>query len=103
MPTKWEDISIDEILNYSEANTGKMAQYERIMRNKETLALMNVHASMHYLKQTIGISSGKLEQRVSNLETILDASSKSQSKLQKITVALTIVIANPTWNGNPIP
>jgi len=96
MPRNWEDIPIDEVLNYSEGNTGKMSQYERIMRNKETLALMNVHASVHDLKNTIGTSSGRLEQRVLSLEKTLDKSSQSQSKLQWITIALTIVIALAT-------
>ena len=30
MPRDWKQIPIDDILNYGEANTGQMAQYERM-------------------------------------------------------------------------
>jgi len=39
MPKDWKQINIDEILNFNHADTGLMAQYERIMRQKEIEAL----------------------------------------------------------------
>lgn len=96
MPKEWNEISTNDLLNYKEANTGQMAQYERIMRHKSEVALMNVHAGLFDLKKTISHSSQKLEEKMKSLESTIEDSSKSQSKLQAITIALTIVIALST-------
>jgi hypothetical protein len=96
MSKDWNDISTDDLLNYSEAHTGNMARYDRIMNHKSAQAQMKVQASLVALNTTIGISSGKLEQRVQSLEKVLNNASESQGKLQLITIALTIVIAVST-------
>jgi PDZ domain-containing secreted protein len=73
-----------------------MARYDGIMNHKSAQAQMKVQASLVALNTTIGISSGKLEQRVQSLEKVLNNASESQGKLQLITIALTIVIAVST-------
>ncbi len=92
MPKDWKEIDLDEILNFDDAHTGQMARYERIMRQREIEALSNVHAGLLDLKKVIHASSDKLEKRMEVLEEKLEASAQTQSKLQKITLWLTLVI-----------
>ncbi len=93
MARDWKQIDIDEILNYHEAHTGHMAQYERIMRHKEIEALNNVHAGLFDVKKTIHQTSDRLEQRLEVLERVQAGAAKTQGMLQKITIVLTVVIA----------
>ena len=89
MPTDWRDISEDEILNFDEAHTGKMAKYERIMRNKTNTVLMEVRTGLHDAKEATIQSSEKIESALREAE-------RSSGKFQKATIALTIVIAFAT-------
>jgi len=79
MPKDWKDIDIDEILNFEGAQTGEMARYDRIMCQKEIEALKNVHTGLFDLKKSLHRSTDILEQR-------LKESSKTQGRLQKITI-----------------
>ena len=85
----WNEIDINEILNFDGAHTGQMARYERIMRQKEIEAMGNMHAGLFDLKKSIHHASDNLNERIKEFI-------KSQGKLQKITIALTIVIALAT-------
>ena len=96
MPKDWKQINIDEILNFNHADTGLMAQYERIMRQKEIEALDNVHAGLVDLKKAIHQTSDRLEKRLEVLEGLQDKTAQTQGKLQRITIALTVVIALAT-------
>ncbi len=96
MPRDWKQIDIDEILNFDEGHTGRMAQYERIMRQKEIEALYNVHAGLVDFKKAIHQTSDRLEKRLEVLEGLQDNTAKTQGKLQRITIALTVVIALAT-------
>ena len=96
MPRDWKDIGLDEILNFDDAQTGRMAQFERIMRHKEIEALSKVHTGLSDLEKAIHDSSNKLENQMKVLEVKLETSAQMQNKLQKITIALTVVIAIAT-------
>ena len=96
MARDWKQIDIDEILNYDEAHTGHMAQYERIMRHREIEALNNVHAGLFDVKKTIHETSDRLEKRLEVIEKVQAGAAKTQGKLQSITIVLTVVIALAT-------
>ena len=89
MPNDWENISEDEILNFDGANTGQMARYERIMRNKTNKALLDVRMGLHDVKKATIKSSEKIEAALQKAE-------KSSTKFQKATIILTVVIAVAT-------
>lgn len=89
MPKDWKEISTDELLNYDHANTGEMARYDRIMRHNSTVALLNVREGLHDLKKGTMVSAEKIE------KALLEAE-KSNTKFQRATIVLTIVIAIAT-------
>ncbi len=96
MARDWKQIDIDEILNFDEAHTGRMAQYERIMRHREIEALHSVRAGLFDVKKTIHQTSDRLEKRLEVLEGLQANAAKTQGMLQRITIALTVVIALAT-------
>ena len=89
MPRDWKDISIDEMLNWDYGQTGVMAQYDRILRHRETEALSEVSAGLIDVKKVIHEAAGGLEER-------LEETAKAQRRLQKIMLALTGAIAIAT-------
>ena len=96
MPTEWREIDVDEILNYSEAHTGQMSRYDRIMRQYEVDALNNVRGGLFDLKRSVHIASDKLVAQLEKSEAALMEANKKQGRLQTVTVILTVVIALAT-------
>lgn len=96
MARDWKQIDIDEILNFDEAHTGRMAQYERIMRHREIEALHGVRAGLFDVKKTIHLTYDRLEKRLEVLEGVQAGAAKTQGTFQRITIVLTVVIALAT-------
>ena len=104
MPTDWNEIETDELLNFDGAHTGQMARYERIMRHREIQVMGDVSAKLFDLKRIIHQSSENLNEKITEFNETINHSSeslntkitefdKSQGWLQTITIALTVVIA----------
>ena len=93
MTQPWERITDDELLNYDRPNTAEIAQYDRIMTHKlrSTIMLLNqgLSSALAQTNQRIHDESGKIIR--SNLEI-----AKSQERLQRWSVILSIVIAVAT-------
>lgn len=89
MPRDWREIETDEILNFEGPQTGAMARYDRIMRQKEIEAMLDVRTGLFDLQKAIDNSSENLNKKIDEFD-------EAQGKLQKITIALTIVIAFST-------
>lgn len=96
MARDWKDITDDEILNFDGPQTAEIARYDRIMRKRTVDALMQVGAGLFDVKKSLHIVSDKLEARLLEAEKMQREAAKSQTKLQRITIALTIVIAIAT-------
>lgn len=96
MPKDWKDISDDELLNFNGPQTAEIARYERIMAKKTETALMEVRAGLFDVKKAMHIVTEKLEARLLETEKIQKAAATSQTKLQWVTIVLTIVIALAT-------
>ncbi len=96
MAKDWNKIDIDEILNFDGAHTGQMAQYERIMRHRETQALEDLRMGLFDVKKTIHQKSDELGKRLEVLEGLQAKAAKTQGMLQRITIVLTVVIALAT-------
>jgi hypothetical protein len=92
----WKDITDDEILNFDGPQTAEIARYDRIMRKRTVDALMQVWAGLFDVKKSLHIVSDKLEARLLEAEKIQREAAESQTKLQRVTIALTIVIAIAT-------
>lgn len=96
MPTSWKDIELDQILDFEEAHTGKMARFDRIVRKYEINALGQVWAGLHDLKKTLAESATNLASKIEALEKAQRDAAKAESRLQKVAVSLTVVIAIAT-------
>ena len=89
MKPDWTKINIDEILNYSEANADILGRYDRIMRHRETVELVNVSNALSDLKGAVHKSSKRLE-------TSISEAAEKQERAQKVGIRLTWVIAIAT-------
>lgn len=96
MPKDWKDISDDEVLNFDGSQTAIIARYERIMDQKTINALMEVRMGLFDVKKSMHVVTDKLEARLIEAEKIQREAATSQSKLQRVTIALTVVIALST-------
>ncbi|MBU1237393.1 MAG: hypothetical protein KJ634_14345 [Gammaproteobacteria bacterium] len=96
MAKDWKEFSDNEILNYNDAQTAEMSRYDRIMRMKTVDALMQVRAGLFDVKKSLHIVSDKLEARLREAEKVQRATAETQTKVQRVTVALTVVIALST-------
>jgi uncharacterized protein HemX len=96
MPRDWKDISDDEVLNFEGPQTAIIARYERIMDQKTINALMEVRAGLFDVKKSMHVVTDKLEKRLIEAEKIQKEAAISQNKLQRVTIALTVVIALST-------
>lgn len=96
MTKDWKEISDDEILNFDGPQTAEIARYDRIMRKRTVDALSQVWAGLFDVKKSLHIVSDKLEARLLEAEKLQRKSAESQTKLQQVTIALTIVIAIST-------
>ena len=96
MPVDWKDIKTDELLNYSDANTGQLNRYDRIMRQREIEALASVRAGLFDVKKAVHRAGDQLDERIQSFETAITAATEKQDTFQKVTIGLTIVIALAT-------
>lgn len=96
MPKNWNEIPDDEILNFEDAHTGKMARYERIMQQKSIQATIGLRDKVTGLMETIYRASQGLKEKTTDLISLYEKISNAQSRQQKILIALSIVIAAST-------
>lgn len=96
MAKDWKEITDDEVLNFDGPQTAEIARYDRIMRKRTVEALMQVWMGLFDVKKSLHLASDKLEARMLEAEKIQKAAAASQTKLQRVTIALTVVIALST-------
>ena len=96
MPKDWKEITDDEVLNFEGSQTAIIARYERIMDQKTINALMEVRMGLFDVKKSMHVVTDKLESRLIEAEKIQKEAATSQNKLQRVTIALTVVIALST-------
>lgn len=96
MPKDWKDLTDDEILNFAGSQTADIARYQRIMEKKTIDALLEVRAGLFDVKKSMHIVTEKIEARLLEFEKLQRESAASQRRLQRVTIALTVVIALST-------
>ena len=96
MAKDWKEMSDDEILNFEEAHTAKMARYHRIMEMKSIGALDGVKDKLTGLMETIYRASQGLKDKTDELIGLYDKISQSQSRQQILLILLSVVIAGST-------
>ncbi len=96
MPKDWKEITDDEILNFEEAHTAKMARYERIMRQRNNESLNSLRDKVTGLMETIYRASQGMKEKTDELITLYGKFTKSQGRQQIIIIILTVVIAAST-------
>jgi len=93
----WEELTDEELLNTSGSQSAEaIARYQRIMNKKTINALMEVRMGLFDVKKSMHVVTDKLVERLLEAEKIQKEAAKSQGALQKVTIALTIVIAIST-------
>ena len=93
MAKDWKEMGDDEILNFEEAHTAKMARYQRIMEMKSISALDGVKDKLTGLMETIHRASQGLKDKADRLIELYDKISQSQSRQQNLLILLSVVIA----------
>jgi hypothetical protein len=100
MPKDWQEVSDEEILNFSDAQTGVIARYERIMQKRSIDAVTSLRDKLTGLMETIYRASQglqeKADEKIRELSAIYERTSKSQSRQQVVLIALSIVVAAST-------
>jgi preprotein translocase subunit SecG len=96
MPKDWKAITDDELLNYDGAITAEIARYDRIMTMKMHNALGDVWGGLFDLKKTLHAATEKMEARLVEADKTQQKAAASQTKLQRVTIWLTVVIAVST-------
>ncbi|MFH1674227.1 MAG: hypothetical protein ABIF87_12480 [Pseudomonadota bacterium] len=96
MPTNWKDINEDAILDFTDANTGLMAQYQRIMERRSRDAMESLKDQVSHLTETLQKESNALQEKTQQLIKSYETISEAQGKQKKVTIALSIVIAIAT-------
>lgn len=96
MPKDWKDIPDDEVLNFEEAHTGKMARYERIMQKKSIDAVVSLRDKLVGLMETIYKASQGLQEKTDQLFALYERISRSQGRQQLVLVLLSVVVAGST-------
>lgn len=92
----WKDLTDDEILNFAGSQTADIARYQRIMEKKTIDALLEVRAGLFDVKKSMHIVTEKIEARLLEFAKLQRESAVSQRRLQRVTIALTVVIALST-------
>jgi len=92
MPQNWDEINEDEMLNYEEANTGKMAKYYRIMFRRLRESTHNLGGKVEGLIAALSNIHAETGKMIAAQKEI----SRVQIRQQTIVVALTCVIAVAT-------
>ena len=96
MSKGWQNKTDGEPLNFDGSQTGLIAQYERIMAKKTIDALMEVRAGLFDVKRAMHFVTDQLDSRLKELQKAQDDAAKSQGKLQRVAIWLTVVIALST-------
>jgi len=96
MPKDWKEIPDDEILNFEDAHTGKMARYERIMQKKSIEAVIGLRDKVTGLMETIYKASQGLQEKTTELISLYGKISHAQGRQQKILIVLSVVVAVST-------
>ena len=96
MPKEWNELTDDEILNFEEAHTGKMARYERIMQQRNIESLKSLRDKLTGLMETIYRASQGMKGKTDEIITLYGKYTKSQNRQQLIIIILTVVIAAST-------
>ena len=96
MPKDWKELTDDDLLNYEGPLTAQIARYDRIMAKKMHDALQNVWGGLFDVKKAMHSSTAKIEARLTESEKIQRKAAASQTTLQGVTIALTVVIALST-------
>ena len=97
MPRDWKEIDEDSILSYDEANTGAMAQYERIMSRKfrDQLSQLGVSVcgSANAISKTLSQVRNVTRDSIDELNKRLDKMIESSNNMQEMTRRYSIVMA----------
>jgi len=96
MAKDWKELTDDEILNFDAAHTAKMSQYDRIMSQKNIMALNSLKDKITGLIETIYRASQGTQEKAEKLISLFGKSTKSQNRQQIIIIILTVVIAVST-------
>ncbi len=96
MQKDWKEIPDDEILNFEDAHTGKMARYERIMQKKSIEAVIGLRDKVTGLMETIYKASQGLQEKTTELISLYGKISHAQGRQQKILIVLSVVVAVST-------
>ena len=96
MVKDWKEIPDDEILNFEDAHTGKMARYERIMQKKSIEAVAGLRDKVTGLMETVHRASQGLQDKTNELMSLYGKISHAQGRQQKILITLSIVVAVST-------
>ena len=94
MPKDWKDIPDDEVLNFEEAHTGKMACYERIMQKKSIDAIVSLRDKLVELMEAIYKASQGLQAKTDQLFALYERISRSQGRQQLILVHEQVNVAS---------
>lgn len=107
MPKNWDEIDINDMLNFTDARTGKMAQYGRIMQHQLTNSVSILSEKLVGVMETIYKAHQGLKEKADGLQNVYTEISEkqidsyrriaeSQTRLQKWLIALTFIIALST-------
>ncbi len=96
MAKDWKEMGDDEILNFEEAHTAKMARYQRIMEMKSIVALDGVKDRLTGLIETIYRANQGFKSKTDELIGLYGKISQSQSRQQILLILLSVVIAVST-------
>jgi hypothetical protein len=96
MTKDWKEIPDDEILNFEDAHTGKMARYERIMQKKSIEAVAGLRDKVTGLMETVYRASQGLQDKTNELMSLYEKISHTQGRQQKMLITLSIVVAVST-------
>ena len=107
MPKNWDKIDINEMLNFDDAHTGKVAQYGRIMQHQLTKSVSILSEKLTGVMETIYRAHQGFKEKADELQSKYTKISQkqidsygqiaeSQSRLQKWIIALTFIIALST-------
>lgn len=75
---KWDETSEDDLLNYNDADTGQMAQYDRIMSYK-------LRYSINLLRETF-------IKQTDDLKSSIDSFNKTSARLSSILCWLNFIL-----------
>lgn len=96
MPKNWDEIPDEELLNFEDAHTGKMARYERIMQKRSTDAVLGLRDKLTGLMQTAYRASQGLQEKADQLFEQSARISRSQGRQQLVLIILSVVVAVST-------